>query len=304
MYDEGGITLSPFPAPGGFVQRIAGIVFLAIMVMPAAFAPVCADAQASTLKIIGTDRLPVPFAFVSIDGGTPSITNEQGELSLGKEREKAIGVMVRRIGYRVLADTIDLSDTATTVTLTLSRVPQNLPPVMVNGTPQKSRLELVGFYSRWLKKQRDGLRDATFIGPEAIELRNAAVTTDLLSHVLGVTLRVDSRGVRSARGVGLRPQSGATVPQVATASANVRGECFMNVLIDGRPVCPRVGCHYVFPDDPPGSPAEDHSLDLDKLVAPKDIEGIEVYPRRDGMPDNVLKAYEGCGVIVIWTGRR
>lgn len=303
MYDEGGITLSPFLAPGGFMQRIAGIAFLAIMAMLAAFAPVRADAQASTLKIIGTDRLPIPFAFVSIDGGTPSITNEQGELSLGKEREKAIGVMVRRIGYRVLADTIDLPDTATMVTLTLSRVPQNPPPVMVDGAPQKSQLELVGFYDRWLHAQRNGW-GSRYIGPEAIELRNAAVTTDLLDRVLGVTLRVDSRGVRSARGVGLRPQGGATVPQVATASANVSGECFMNVLIDGRAVCPNLGCHYVFADDPPGSTVEDHSLDLDKLVAPKDIEGIEVYPRRDGMPDNVLKAYEGCGVIVIWTGRR
>jgi hypothetical protein len=304
MYDEGSITLIPFPAPGGFMRRIAGITLPAIMVMLAAIAPVCAHAQASTLKIIGTDHLPVPFAVVSVGGGSPSITNEQGELSLGRTRQKAIGVMVRRIGYQVLADTIDLPDTATLVTLTLSRVPQNLQPVIVDGTAQKSRLELVGFYSRWLKKQRDGLRDATFIGPEAIELRNPAVTTDLFSQVLGVTLRVDSRGIRSARGVGQRPQTGATVPQVATASANVRGECFMSVLIDGRPVCPPAGCHYVFADDPPGSLAEDHSLDLDKLVAPKDIAGIEVYPRRDGMPDNVLKTYEGCGVIMIWTGRR
>jgi hypothetical protein len=54
------------------------------MVMLAAFAPVCADAQVSTLKIIGTACLPVPFAFVSIDGGTPSITNGKANSASAK----------------------------------------------------------------------------------------------------------------------------------------------------------------------------------------------------------------------------
>jgi len=80
--------------------------------------------------------------------------------------------------------------------------------------------------------------------------------------------------------------------------------CYMTVLLDGGPVCPNVGCHYTFAHDPPGSSADDHSVDLDKLVDVKTVTGIEVYPRHDGMPADVEKEYNDCGVIVIWTGNR
>lgn len=276
------------------------IDFAVFGVILALLAPVHADAQSSSVKIIGTDRLPVPYALVSVDGGNPSITNEQGEVSIGKQRNKAVKVEVRRIGYRVLTETIDFPDTAAVRTLTLSRITQELPAVNVSAG--KSSLELTGFYDRWLAKQKGGLRNATFIGPEAIEARNAAVTTDLLSHVLDVTLRVDSKGVRSARGTGERPQ-GAAAKRGASTSPGARGECFMTVMIDAHPVCPNVGCHYVFPDDPSGSTAEDHAVDLDKLVDVKQIAGIEVYPRRDGMPEGLLTNYNGCGIISIWTKR-
>src|SRR5690348_10180356 len=143
------------------MKRLAGTTLARFLILPALALTSRLDGQASRLRIVGTDHLPVPFAMVAIDGGTPGITDERGE----------IGVLVRRIGYQVLADTVDLPDTAATVTLTMSREPQSLSPVTVSGTPGKTPLELVGFYSRWLRKQRDGLRDATFIGPEAIEQR-------------------------------------------------------------------------------------------------------------------------------------
>lgn len=272
-----------------------------LSIMVSLLAAVRAGAQSSTIKIVGTDRLPIPYALVSVEGGTASITNEQGEVSIGKRRNVAIAIEVRRIGYRVLNEMVDFPDTAATRWLTLSRVSQDMPEIKVSAA--KSELELTGFYDRWIQKQMGKLRNATFIGPEAIEQRNAAVTTDLLSHVVGVTLRVDSRGVRSARATGERQQAGADIRNTASTSANNRGECFMNVLIESREVCANVGCHYVFADDPPGSAAEDHAVDLDKLLDAKQIAGIEVYPSRDGMPDDARKHYNGCGVIQIWTKR-
>jgi hypothetical protein len=262
--------------------------------------PALIGAQSSAVRIVGTDRVPVPYALVTVEGATPSITNAQGEVGIGKRRNVALKIEVRRIGYRVLDETIDFPDTAATRWLTLSRVTQELPAVTVSAG--KSNLELTGFYDRWLDKQKGGLRNSTFIGPEVIEQRNASVTTDLLSHVIGVTLRVDAKGVRSARGIGDRPKVGVEIKPGAT-SMNIRGECFMNVLVDSREVCSNVGCHYVFSDDPAGSPDEDHAVDLDKRVDVKQIAGIEVYPSRDGMPDDVRKHYNGCGVIQIWTKR-
>ena len=264
-------------------------------------APVFVSAQASSIKIIGTDRQPVPYAMVTVGSESPTITDERGEVSIGKQRNKAVDIQVKRLGYRVLTETIDFPDTAATRTLILSRVAQNTEAAA--NAPGANQLVSGGFYSRYLQKQKDGIRGATFIGPEAIEARTVVVTTDLLRAVPGLTVNSDSRGVRSARGTGVRPQGGATINNVASASANAAGACFMSVLIDARRVCPAVGCHYVFADDPPGSANEDHAVDIDKLVAAKEVAAVEVYTRQDGMPDAAMKAFEGCGVLMIWTKR-
>jgi hypothetical protein len=238
---------------------------------------------------------------VTVGGDAPILANENGEVSIGKQRNKALDIQVKRLGYRVLNETVDFPDTAATRTLTLSRLAQNTEAgASASGA---DKLTSSGFYARYLQKQKSGLRGATFIGPEAIEARTVVVATELLRAVPGLTVGGDLRGVHSARGTGQRPQSGAAIPQVATTSLSPRGECFMSVLIDARRVCPAVGCHYVFSDDPPGSPNEDHAVDIDKLVLAKDVAAIEVYTRKDDMPEAALKAYEGCGVIMIWTKR-
>lgn len=272
----------------------------------AASAPLCAYAQKenSKLKVIGVDSVPIPFVLVTVDGDTPLITDERGELSLGNMHDKTVSLEVRRIGYKAVVGTFEFPDTATVMDVILWRIAQNLQPVVVAGARAKSSLELAGFYSRWLHKQLKGPQGSTFIGPETIDQRKPAVTTDLLSKVLGVTLQTDTRGVRVPMGTGLLPTVGSTFSRVAPASSNDRGACYMTVMVDGRTVCPNVGCHYVFPSEPAGSRADDHSVDIDKLVAAQDIAGIEVYPHRDGMPDYAMKVYEGCGVVSIWTKQR
>ena len=288
------------------MQRLARGTLVRIIVALAVCTPLCAGAQTekSKLKVVGVDSVPIPFALVSVDGAPPVITDEIGELNLGNMHDKTVTMEIRRIGYKMVAGTFDFPDSQTVMRVILSRVTQNLQPVLVAGARTKSELEVAGFYNRWLQKQQRGLRDATFIGPEVIEQRKAAYTTDLLSKVFGVTLQTDTRGVRAAMGTGTAPTVGAAFTPGTPMRANDRGACYMSVLIDGRAACPNVGCHYVFPGDPPGSRAEDHAVDIDKLVAAQDVAGIEVYPRKDGMPDFALKAYEGCGVVSIWTKTR
>ena len=60
---------------------------------------------------------------------------------------------------------------------------------------------------------------------------------------------------RGGRGGGSGDNMGNSLPADA---------CFMNYLIDGGPVCPAIGCHYVFPGDPPRSSIDDHSIDINK----------------------------------------
>ena len=221
---------------------------------------------------------------------------------------------MRRIGYQPWSGKVESLDTSAVITITLPAV----GAAPANAGASTSQLALNGFYDRWLQKQKGMYRDATFLGPEMIEIRNPAVTTDLLDHIFGVTLATDSKGVRAATGADLPPASGRAQSGASgggrgrgTGGMNLAGPggphdrvCYMSVLVDGGPVCPNVGCHYTFAGDPPGSSADDHSVSIDKLVDVKTVTGIEVYPRHDGMPPDVEKQYNGCGVIVIWTGNR
>jgi hypothetical protein len=278
--------------------------------------PLGAAAQSTTLRVIGSDNAPVPYAMVTVHGGTANITSENGDLILGSGKHKTYDLEVRRIGYQPWSGKIESADTAAVVVVTLPTT----GAANTSAVPSKSQLALNGFYDRWLQKQKGMYRDATFIGPEMIEQRHPAATMDLLDHVFGVTLAIDSKGARAATGTGVRPAANTSVQNSRGGAAFGRARagggfigsggpsdpnvCYMTVLLDGGPVCPNVGCHYTFVADPPGSSVDDHSLDLDKLIDVKNVAGIEVYPRHDGMPVDVEKEYNGCGVIVIWTGSR
>ncbi len=283
-------------------SRIRLTLAAALVTMLGALAPSSVSAQSTMIRVAGEDQQPIPFAWVVVRGGITGIANERGELSLGSERHKTLTLDVRRIGYQPWSGKITLPDSASTQTVTLSRVAQPLAGVTVTGSAAKSGLETEGFYDRWLQKQKGAFRNATFIGPEMIEARNAPLTTDLLDRVLGIRFHRDSRGALAVIGSGLRPpgttfQGGNADPGNALDGS----ACFMNVLIDGGPVCPPIGCHYVFPGDPPGASIDDHTIDVNKAVSPKQVAGIEVYPSRDGMPPSILELSNGCGVILIWT---
>jgi hypothetical protein len=306
------------PIPnGGIVRHFIKVNRVLVAVALAIAAPREAVAQKASLRVVGSDSAVIPYATVMIDGAPRVITDEKGELAI-PDKHKSVKVEVRRVGYKVWEGVVS---TAEPTTIVLANVDQGVDATAaaMNRTLRKNQLERVGFYMRWIQKQRDGMRDATFIGPEAIEARQASVTTELLDRALGVVLRRDSKGVLAATGTGARPSGAMTnsgsssggSPKRALGGdgggvvvAADRNLCYFSVLVDGSPVCANVGCHYVFAGDPPGSTVEDHSIDLDKLIGAKDIAAIEVYPRRDGMPENVLKAYEGCGVISIWTKGR
>jgi hypothetical protein len=42
-------------------------------------------------------------------------------------------------------------------------------------------------------------------------------------------------------------------------------------------------------------------MDIDDLVLPADVEGIEIYDGAGGLPPGFGGSFGGCGVIAIWT---
>jgi hypothetical protein len=275
------------------VTAIAGFVAFC------AITPARAAAQSSTLKVLGSDSMPIAFAWVSIQGADARVTDQQGVVNLGAGHHKTMTVNVRRIGYEPWFGKVELPDTAATMTVVLTRATQQLAGVTVSARSVSRALELAGFYDRWLEKQKGAL-SATFIGPEEIEKRHPSRTTDLLAGLNGVSFTHMPDGSLVARGNG--------------------GQCFMTVLLDGQRLCPDKGCNSMneqnagFPIGPPqpvrsqsdlaAAQALPPTVDINRYIDASAVAAIEVYARGGNMPISLQADDSACGVIAIWTGAR
>lgn len=275
------------------MNRGACVLWLAI--------PAVVAGQSPQLHIVSSDSTPIPYAWVVTAGHDAGIADAQGQLDLHTGAHKKIAIAVRRIGYQPFTGTLTTPDKGGVLTVTLSRS-EPRPPTA--DSVALRNLELNGFYDRWLRKMQGMSSDATFIGPEMIEQRNPKVATDMLGHVPGVTLVRSAKGVRGLTASAKRPIEAYLDAVQVTVPNSFGHECYLTVVVDNGHVCPPLGCHHVFADSPTGSTRDDHLVDLDKIVDPKRLLGIEVYPTKESMPDEVQYESEGCGVIVVWTGNR
>jgi exosome complex RNA-binding protein Csl4 len=93
------------------------------------------------------------------------------------------------------------------------------------------------------------------------------------------------------------------------------GTCYMTILLDGRRLCPPVGCSEVpsgqfssmtrQSGDPATKAANDNLvIDLNEYIDPNDITAIEIYQRGGNMPVSLQTVDNGCGVIAFWSGAR
>ena len=272
------------------MQHIARAIACATLSGLYAYVPVAA--QSTILTVVGSDSVPIPYAWVAVQGGIANITDEHGKLSLGGGRRMTLSVEVRRIGYAPWSGKVAIADTATKMTIVLPVLARTLGAVTVTAASQNHDAALAGFYDRWLMRQKGAL-SATFIGPEEIEKRHVSRPSDLLEGVNGVRLLRTDRGSVIARGNG--------------------GTCFMTVMLDGRPLCPPTGCHV---DDNANAPQlsrqpagqakslDDVTVNLNQYINADDVVAIEVYARGANMPISLQAPDNACGVIAIWTGSR
>jgi hypothetical protein len=249
--------------------------------------PAVAAAQASILKVVGSDTVAVPFAWVTVEGGTASITDEKGQVSLGAMRNKTLTLDVRRIGYQPWFGKITLPDTAITLTVVLPRVGQQLAAVNVTGERVKTALEITGFYDRMLMRQK-GVISATFIGPEELDKRHPSRTTDMLYGLNGITIMHAPNGAMCARGNG--------------------GTCFMTVVVDGSVLRPQQPTVCLGPSinriGSRGGASGEMGADINQYLDVSAVAAIEIYARGGNMPVTLQVPDNSCGVLAIWTGAR
>jgi hypothetical protein len=238
-----------------------------------------ARAQDRVLRVLGTDSLPIPYAFVQANGGHALLSDEDGRVSIGSGKKQTFTIEVRRIGYSPFYGKIDFPDTAITIPLILQSVGQQLSTVKVNVNKTKSSLELSGFYRRWLDGQK-GVNTAVFIGPEEIEKRNATRTSNLLNGVSGISI------TRTATGNNVVVTGGGTCP--------------MAIVLDGRQVCANGGC---LRNATKAGVDDLTAVLIDQIVDMGSVAGIEVYKRGGNMPSD-FHVDGDCGAVAIWTGTR
>ena len=290
--------------------RVSKALAVAVAVAFVGAAPSAGHAQERKLKVVSADTMPIPYAYVTVEGGIGQITDEKGEVSLGAGKQQTFTVRVQRIGYQPWFGKLDFPDTAAVVTVPLLRIAQSLSTVTVTGKAAVRSLQLTGFYDRWMMRQ-NGALSAVFIGPEELEFRHPDKITNVLRGLNGVSFRRSCEGEQVAFGV--------------------NGTCQMAILVDGQRQCPSSGCKGLFGGsgstsgalsgasrgaqgarsassqwscDSPTNLNATNAVILDEVLNANDVAAIEVYARGGNVPVSLSAADQACGIIAIWTGSR
>jgi len=104
-------------------RSLISIAFATALV---AVLPAEGQGQLRILRVVSSDTVPIPYAYVTVEGSYGQITDEKGEVSLGAGKQQTLVVRVQRIGYQPWFGKIDVADTATVLTVPLVRIAQSL----------------------------------------------------------------------------------------------------------------------------------------------------------------------------------
>jgi len=268
-------------------------------------------AQQRTLRVITPDSLPVPYAWVAIQGQTPRIADEKGMVNLGALSAKSYSADVRRLGYTPFAGPLAIGDSQTVISI--APLATQIGRIAIIGAGPMS---MEGFYRRWLKRQNGG-GPGVFIGPEEIEKKNVTDVAGLLRDQNGLKLERASDG-----------------GYVVTGPGN--NGCQMAVMVDGQVIKSRVEARsgqasrtsigsplndkttYMTPGEKAamlgtnkggverksGDYADSNSVKIDQVASIGAVSGVEVYARTAALPAELNLTDNSCGLIVVWTGAR
>ena len=249
-----------------------------------------------------TDQ-PIPAGILTLltEDGDPMatvVTDEEGYWVLHAPTPGHYYVEAKRLGYQPWIDgpvTIKRGEDWNAV-YHLQPLAVRLDPIEVSAQATVRYLELNGFYER----QRTDF--GHFVEPEAIERRQATKVTELLAAIPGVRLVPTGAGL-GRRQVQLR---GSHITQGGLC----RPRIFVDGLIYNRGESRPTGFDDWGNPERAADPNENPDLldayveaDIDDIVHPSSIAGIEVYRSGAQVP---VKFGGGsiqtrCGVIVIWT---
>jgi len=244
-------------------------------------------------------RAPIPAGVVLLYSADSSfvmraVSDADGHWLLKATRPGAYYISARRLGYQPSVSAVMTLDARADVTsdVFLRVLPVRLDPVQTRAAIIRQQLEYNGFFER----QRGNF--GHFLGPDAIDRRQAARVTDLLSAIPGVQLVSAGGGGAGPTAVGLR---GSSVTDAGLCRPRVFVDGLMYARGDSKTV--RAQDFNATERAVDMEQRMDQALSLDDIGHPTTIAGIEVYRSATQVPAQFggTSVETLCGVIVIWT---
>ena len=233
-------------------------------------------------RITTTENEPIAYANFQINGGRRYVTDDSGRFAVPFNTQSAT-IIVRRIGFEPAEVHVPvMPDTAIRVRMTA--VARTLETQVVTVRSPFARLDLNGFYKRMTEVER-GARVGYFVTPEDLAVRNPQNVTDAVEQFPSIRLR-------PINDPDCPPGSYCGIPLNRKMRIEDDSGCPMTVYLDGIRIQPSIVAL---------KPVDE---EVNTLVQPHAVAGIEVYPRSVGAPPQ-YPAYQqsncGGGVVLIWT---
>lgn len=213
------------------------------------------------------DGSPVPDALVGVLGFTLSArTSTTGQFAIARVPAGTRTLQLRALGLAPRNMVIDLpEDGRLEILVAMDKRPQTLATIAVQG--DRDRRDVPHTSTGFDARQRAGL--GRYITGDDIRARGAASVIDVLAMSPGVSREWSAAG-----------------PTVTIRGSG--GRCIPSIFLDNISL----------------STGERGSIgDLDGVVRPEAIQGVEVYAGAFIPPQFDRSSTTGCGTIVIWTRR-
>jgi len=248
-------------------KAIPGLLILLLLCLPGRSA---AQSVMGNLLDAQTGQ-PIMLGYVVLmtEGGDRvawTLANEDGYFRLDAPDPGSYMLYGESLGYRSSVEGPILlgENQVLPAEFRLDPMPVVLDSLRIEAQSKRFSLVLAGFYDR----EKTGL--GTFIGPDKIlERLEAKQITDYFWGVPGIRLMPRDN------------MAGSGYVPLMRAAASTRGFCLPEVYLDGIP-----------------QPGAD---EIDNIIMPYDIEGIEVYRSPAEVPARYTSAGSNCGVILLWT---
>lgn len=257
------------------------------VMVSAAIPEVNTDGPKLRVKVSSADGEPLAYANLQVNGGRRYVSDDSGRFTVPIAISGRAQLVIRRIGYEA-TETVLTAMPDSQVRVVMRPVARTLDAQVVTARSPFVRLDIGGFYKR-MSEAQNGARVAYFMTPEDLAIRRPQSVTDAVEHFPNIRLapiddgKAGSDGLYHADGMMSRRKF----------RIEDRNGCPLTVYLDRVRIQPAVA----------GGKNVDE--EINSLINPATIAGIEVYPRAMGAPVEFPAVNSSsmveCGVVVFWS---